>query len=60
LDVEEYWIIDPEKRTLDIYFFKENTEVKHETYSNEKIAPLKNLFLDFIIDLEKIWSIIDS
>jgi Uma2 family endonuclease len=49
--VREYWMVDPEDRTFDIY---ENREGKFELIASAKEGKIKSNFLGLQIDLEDI------
>jgi Uma2 family endonuclease len=50
--VREYWIVDPEDRTFDIY---ENREGKFELIASAKEGKIKSKFLALQIDLEDVF-----
>ncbi len=45
--VREYWIVDPQQRTVLVYFFEENVKVRQYTF--EDTIPV-NIYKDLSID----------
>lgn len=55
LNVGEYWIIDPEYKTIEIVNFKNNREIKNELIDSGKVSPRVEGVNNFIIDIETFW-----
>ncbi len=51
--VREYWIADPDTRTLEIYRLEGQSF--HLTSTGEVAAPVSTLFPDLIFDLQNLW-----
>ncbi len=56
LNVEEYWIIDFEKKTIEIIKFKNQEEIYQQVISTGVIKPDIKGFTDFGIDIERLWT----
>jgi Uma2 family endonuclease len=55
LDVEEYWIIDPEIESIEIVQFKNKIEISSQKLSKGEIKPSINGFQDFSLQIETLW-----
>jgi len=52
--VREYWILNPEQKTLHIFLFK-NGEIQHRIYTQADTAPME-IFGDLFISLEAVFA----
>jgi Uma2 family endonuclease len=55
LDVEEFWIIDPEYKTIEIINFKEKKEIRKEIVTGGKLKPRQESLEGFEITVEEIF-----
>ena len=55
LNVEEYWIIDPEKKNIEIINFENSKEIRTKTVSKGKLSPRIETLEEFEITLEEIF-----
>ncbi|MHA2496005.1 MAG: Uma2 family endonuclease [Candidatus Hodarchaeales archaeon] len=55
LNVGEYWIIDPEHKTIEAINFRDAKEVRNELIDSGRVSPRLEGFDDFFIDLEEFW-----
>jgi Uma2 family endonuclease len=57
LNVQEYWIIDPEMKTVEIIHFKDQIEINSRIVSSKTIKPEIEGFSTFSIDIDKIFGL---
>lgn len=60
LNVEEYWIIDPEKKSLELIRFEKEKEILAEIKISGKFNSFVTELSDFQLDIDKIWEIIEK
>ena len=58
LNVLEYWIIDPEYKTVEIIKFKDKKEIYKNIVEIGEIKPQLEGFQDLVFDLETIWKLV--
>lgn len=55
LNVREYWIVDPEEKSLEIIRFKDNKQIYQNKYHRGKVTSNLEEFGSFEIDLDNFW-----
>ena len=57
LNVEEYWLVDPEYKTIEIVRFSNNVQVYSKVFLEGVLRPGIVGFEEFGIDLESLWKL---
>lgn len=55
LNVNEYWIIDSEYKTIEVINFKDNKEVRREVITNGSLKPRIEGFDEFRVDIQDLF-----
>ncbi|MFX0117429.1 MAG: Uma2 family endonuclease [Candidatus Hodarchaeota archaeon] len=60
LNVGEYWIIDPEHKTIQVINFRNEKEIRNEIIDSGEVSPRLEGFDDFFIEIEEFWLEVES
>ena len=55
LNVNEYWIIDPEYKSIEVINFKDNKEIRREIITSGSLKPRLDGFEDFEIKMQDLF-----